>query len=152
MTRDNRISIYINDQTEKEVKRNADEADMAVSAYINKLIQRQLRQERENEVSSQSRAVENIQRQIDEGTRQLRDVADDVKDTNAKTGAYAVAAFDLIEREYSDKVVDNALKRGAATVHENEKRLAELQEDAEEHETNGGDDEYDPFNPDFGDN
>lgn len=158
MTRDNRISIYVNDQTEKELKRSADREEMAVSAYINKLIQRQLRQERENEVSSQSRAVENLQKQIDKGTRQLREVADDVEDKNRKAGAYGIAAFELLKREYSEKVVDQALKTGTKRLDDDEIVSEQSNENETETETDGGDagldiealredDDYDPRDP-----
>lgn len=151
MTRDNRISIYVNDQTEKEIKRSADEEEMAVSAYINKLIQRQLRQEAENEVASQSRAVENLQKKVDEGTRQLREVADDVEDKNEKTGAYAVAAFEIVQRGCPESVVKEALRRGSDVVHGDEIEPPESHLDGNDVETNGGDPDDDSYNPFGGD-
>lgn len=151
MPRDHRVTSHVSEQTRKELEVRADQEDMSLSAYTNMLIERGLRQEAENEVAAQSRAVENLQKQIDEGTRQLREVADDVEDKNAKTGAYAVAAFELVQRSCPESVVKEALRRGAKVVHGDEIEPPESHLSENEEKTDGGDGDYDPFDPLGGD-
>jgi hypothetical protein len=164
MPRDHRVTAHVTEATRKELERNADEEEMSLSAYINKLLERGLRQEAENEVSANSRAVENLQTQIDEGTRQLRDAAKEAKDANRKTGVYGIAAFELLKREYADGVVDDALDTGFDRLRDDDREPEQSQDnetddnqdlDIEElrgdkdQKTDGGeaDDEYDPFDP-----
>lgn len=151
MPRDHRVTAHVSEQTRKELDVRADQEDMSLSAYTNMLIERGLRQEAENEVAAQSRAVENLQKKVDEGTRQLRDVADDIDDKNAKMGAYAVAAFEIVQRGCPESVVNEALQRGSEVVHGDEIESPEAHLDGNDAETNGGEPDYDPHDPFGGD-
>lgn len=111
--RDNRISLYVTGERKRDLERRADEADLALSKYLNQLIDRQIQMEAENEVSAQTRATEQLQRVIDDGERQLREVVREIADMNAKMGVYAVANFELLKNEYKDAHRRDALKTGS---------------------------------------
>lgn len=145
--RDKRVSAYVTEERKDELHRRANEEGVTLSVYLNRLIDRQLQMEAENEVSAQTRAVEQLQRTIDEGQRQLRKIGEEVEDKNRKAGAYGVAAFVLLQREYSEEVVNAAIEAGNRRLHDDDFDLEQAQEDATDTETDGGDDEYDPFDP-----
>lgn len=158
MPRDHRVTAHVSEATRKELERNADEEEMSLSAYINKLLERQLLMEAEDEVSSHVRATEQLQRTIDEGQRQLRNIGKEVENKNRKAGAYGVAAFVLLQREYSEEIVNAAIEAGNRRLHEDEFEGEQSQDDDDEGldieelrgekdgKTDGGDN-YDPFDP-----
>lgn len=116
--RDARISLYVTDETKRDLERRADDEDMSLSNYLRKLIDRQRVMEAENEVSAQTRATERLQRLIDEGETELRSVSDDIRDMNAKMGAYAIAAFELQAEDHEQAAIRDALRTGAQRLKE----------------------------------
>lgn len=111
--RDKKLSVYVTEQRKEEIRRRADSEDMTISSYLNQLIQRQLVAEEQNEISAQTQAVEQLQKTIDQGTRQLRDVATDIKNIQARTGTYAVANFELLKEDYPESRINEATTKGS---------------------------------------
>lgn len=148
--RDKRISAYVTEERKDELHRRANEEGVSVSVYLNRLINRQLQMEAEDEISAQTHAVEQLQRTIDEGQRSLRKIGEEVENKNRKAGAYGVAAFVLLQREYSDAVVEEAIEAGNRRLHDDDYEPGQSEESETDTETDGGkadDDDYDPFDP-----
>lgn len=129
MKRDKEISFYVTEKRKEKLERRAEEADTTLSSYVNTLVDRQLLDEAQGDVAVETRAVEQLQEVIDRGTRQLRDVSKDVHEMQAKTGVYGITAFLLMEREYSDKVVDQAFETAARRLQQD---LPEIPTDEDE--------------------
>jgi hypothetical protein len=116
--RDARISLYVTEDTKRDLERRADDEDLSLSNYLRKLIDRQRIMDAEDEVSAQTRATERLQRLIDEGTTEMRGVSADIRDMNAKMGAYAIAAFELQARHHEQAEIRDALSTGARRLQE----------------------------------
>lgn len=144
--RDARVCAYVTEDTKNDLKRLADSEDMSLSDYLRKIIDRQMVMEAEDEISAQTRATERLQRLVDNETTEMRSIADDVKDMNAKTGAYAIAAFELMASDASQTEVQDALSTGAKRLREGDdpKDVADEYESADNADgDNGG--ASDPF-------
>lgn len=120
-------------------KRRAEAENLAVSKYLNRLIDRQMQMEAENEVSAQTCATEQLQRVIDDGERQLREVVREIADMNAKMGVYAVANFELLKSDYKDAYRRDALKTGSRRLRADvDETIVELDSDGDK---DGNDDD-----------
>lgn len=116
--RDERISLYVTEERKHDLERRAESEDVALSKYLNQLIDRQMQMEAEDEVSAQTRATEQLQRVIDEGQRDLRDVANDVRTLNAKAGVYAIAAFELVKQDHQQAEIRDAISTGSRRLRD----------------------------------
>jgi hypothetical protein len=149
--RDERISMYVTEDRKLDLERRADAEDLPLSKYLNRLIDRQMQMEAENEISAQTRATERLQRLVDEGQRELRDVSDDIRDMNAKMGAYAIAAFELQARHHEQAEIRDALATGAQRLREDhdpqEAAETAAAEAAVERPESDADDDGDPGDP-----
>jgi hypothetical protein len=112
-SRDEKISLYVTQERKNEIERQAEQEDVSISAYLNRLIARQLVREAEDEVAAETRAAERLQQVIDRGTRQLRDATDDLREMQAKTGVYAIANFEFLKQREKEPTINDALSTGA---------------------------------------
>lgn len=137
--RDKTISLYVTQERKNNLERRAEAENLAVSKYLNQVIDRQMQMEAENEVSAQTRATEQLQRVIDDGERQLREVVREIADMNAKMGVYAVANFELLKNEYKDAYRRDALKTGSRRLRADvDETIAELDSDADDDDEDSG--------------
>lgn len=116
--RDAKISLYVTEDRKRDLERRADDVDMGLSPYVDRLIDRQLVAEAENEVSAQTRATERLQRVIEEGERQIRDATTDLREMQAKTGAYAIANFEFLKQNRGESEIRDALSTGSRRLRE----------------------------------
>lgn len=130
MTRSEQINTYVTPDTEAELKQRARDEDMSLSAYVSLLIDRGLTREAEDDISSEVRARENLERLISQGTDDLTAVAQEIADAESRWAAYSIVNFLLLKHQHdvSEQTV-NDLFEGA------QKRL-----DSAEPESAGGDD------------
>lgn len=120
MAKDAKISLYVTPERKRELERRADDADMGVSPYIDRLIERQLRMDAENEISAETRAAENLQRIIDEGVRDIRDATEDLREMTAKSGAYSIANFEFLKQDRGEPEINDALSAGARRLRDSD--------------------------------
>ncbi|MFC4990596.1 hypothetical protein [Saliphagus infecundisoli] len=145
MSRTEPITLYVTEQRKQEIEDRAEREDTTVSSYLNHLIERQLRVEAEDELSAESRATEELQRVIDEGTRQLRDATEDLRELNAKTGVYTIANFELLKQNQKQPAIKDALSTGSLRLREDLDLDTEVDPEAEseppsdDDDSNGGD-------------
>jgi len=109
MPRDQQISTYVSEETKTEIDRRAEDENLSVSAYCARLIERGLVDEAEDDVASQTRARENLERLISEGTDDLSRVARQIQDAESQWARYSMVNFlilknttDLSEQQVND--------------------------------------------------
>jgi len=128
--RDTQITVYVTDERKAELKQRADEEDTSMSGIINDMIDRQLQQDAQDAIASEARAEERIQELISVGTEQMVETAKEIRDMNAKFGAYTIANFELMKQDRSDHVRQEALNTGARRMRQDlETSIQEVGED-----------------------
>jgi len=116
--RDTQITVYVTDERKAELKQRADEEDTSMSGIINDMIDRQLQQDAQDAIASEARAEERIQELISVGTEQMVETAKEIRDMNAKFGAYTIANFELMKQDRSAHVRKDALETGARRIRQ----------------------------------
>lgn len=118
IARDQEITFYADEQTKHELEELAAEHGTTRSTLVYELVRKGIRREREGDVSAETRAAERLQDLLDEGLGNMENVARQIQDLNAKTGVYAVAAFELVKKEHGEAAVEEALRTGSRRLRE----------------------------------
>lgn len=116
MTRDELISVYVTKEDKKHIQAEANEAGETLSSYLYKLIQEQRRREGVDRAATELNAEERIEALIAEGTENLEEIAEDIKDINARAGVYSIANFELLKQNYPDARRKEVLETGAKRI------------------------------------
>jgi hypothetical protein len=118
MTRDNRITIYVDDDTAREIERHAVAEDETISTHLDRVIRRYYQMEADNQHAREVKAEERIRELVTLAADEVRGAAEDLRETNAKTGAYAAATFDLVADDRRDGRERDALETGSERMAE----------------------------------
>ncbi|WP_139231279.1 hypothetical protein [Halostagnicola kamekurae] len=118
--RDREITFYSDEQTLRELDELADEQDTTRSTLVFELVREGLRREREGAVSAETRAAERLQDLLDDGLSDMEHTAREIQDLNAKTGVYAVAAFELVKKHHGEAAIREALQTGSRRLREDD--------------------------------
>ena len=116
MRRDNKLTVYVSDDTLATVERRAQQENMDVSPYIDTVLRRYFQMEAEEEIADEVRAAERIEELVALGKDELRELTREIADMNAKMGAYAAANFELQKTHYDDAMRRDALATGAERI------------------------------------
>ena len=116
MRRDNKLTVYVSDDTLATVERRAQQEGMDVSPYIDATLRRYFQMEAEEEISTEVRAAERIEELVSLGKDELRELTREIADMNAKMGAYAAANFELMKQDYPDAMRRDALATGSERI------------------------------------
>lgn len=145
------ISVYLSEETKEELEQRADDADKTVSLYVNDLIHRQFQQDAEDAIASEARAVERIREVTNIAVDEIQQTAAEIRDLQAKSGAYSAANFELLKEDRHDRTRRDALSTGAGRMTDSlDDALADLGGDdqrAAERPDSGDDDDTDPGDP-----
>jgi len=102
MKRDNKLTVYVSDDTKATLERRAQQEGMDVSPYIDTVLRRYFTLEAEEQISHEARAAERIEELVALGKDELRELTREIADMNAKMGVYAAANFELLKRDHPD--------------------------------------------------
>ena len=116
MRRDNKLTVYVSDDTKATLERRAQQEDMDVSPYIDTVLRRYFQMDAEEEIAAEARAAERIEELVALGKDELRELTREIADMNAKMGAYAAANFELQKTDYDDAMRRDALATGAERI------------------------------------
>lgn len=116
MKRDNKLTVYVSDDTKATLERRAQQEDMDVSPYIDTVLRRYFTLEAEEEIANEVRAAERIEELVALGKDELRELTREIADMNAKMGAYAAANFELQKTDHDDAMRRDALATGAERI------------------------------------
>ena len=128
--------MYVTQERKNEIERQAEQEDISVSAYLNRAVGRQLIREAEDEIVTETRAAERLEKLIDRGTRQLRDATDDLRELQAKQGVYTIANFEFLIQDQKQVTINDALSTGARRLRQDIDPIA-AQPDPDDTETDG---------------
>jgi len=118
MTRDNRITIYVDDQTAREIEHRAVAEDETISTHLDRVIRRYYQMEADSEHARQTKAEERIRELVTLAADEVRGAAEDLRETNKKAGTYAAANFELLTDDHRDDRQRDALEIGSKRMSE----------------------------------
>lgn len=118
MTRDNRITIYVDDKTAREIEHRAVAEDETISTHLDRVIRRYYQMEADNQHARNVKAEERIRELVTLAADEVRGAAEDLRETNAKTGTYAAANFELLADDHRDGRQCDALENGSERMDE----------------------------------
>jgi thioesterase domain-containing protein len=116
MKRDNKLTVYVSDDTKTTLERRAQQEGMDVSPYIDTVLRRYFTLEAEEEIADEVRAAERIEELVALGKDELRELTREIADMNAKMGAYAAANFELMKQDHPDAMRRDALATGSERI------------------------------------
>lgn len=116
MKRDNKLTVYVSDDTQATLERRAQQEDMDVSPYVDAVLRRYFQMEAEEEIATEVRAAERIEELVSLGKDELRELTREIAEMNAKMGAYAAANFELMKQDYPDAMRRDALATGSERI------------------------------------
>lgn len=117
---DKPVKGYVDEQTKKDVQRRADELGISQSALVRKYVKRGLRQDREEQIDAESRAVQRLEQAVDQRLNRLEDLEDDLRDLMARGSAYSIANFELVKTEYGQAQRRESLQTAANRLRDDE--------------------------------
>jgi hemerythrin-like domain-containing protein len=131
------VTFYTDEQTLHDLDKLSNERDTTRSTLIHNLLRDALAREREGELAAETRAMRRLQALVDEGKEDMKEIARQQQDLNAKTGAYAIAVFELVKQRHGDAEVKQALQTGARRLRDDDS-LQEALEDADDRDDQEG--------------
>lgn len=141
MSRTNELSFYADDATKRELDRRADAEGVSRSNYLNRLVVRHLQQDDADDFAEEVHAEDRIRELIQIATDEMQQATAEMRDLNAKTGAYAAANFELLKTDFKDAARRDALSTGSRRMRRDLVVAAELDATAEngaESDSNAG--------------
>ncbi|WP_049904058.1 hypothetical protein [Halococcus agarilyticus] len=118
MSRDNEIATYVSDETKAELDRRAEVEGISRSQYLNDLIHREFQRDEQERAASELRAEQRIRALMNEAADEIRQASEEMREMNAKAGAYAAANFELLKRDHTDGVRRDALETGSRRLRQ----------------------------------
>lgn len=112
MPRTEQVKSWVSEQTKAELVAEAERRDISQSQLANQYIERGLRQDKEEDVSAETRASRQLQDIIDQGLDEFGRLAQDIRDMQARSGAHSVATFELIKDDYPETTIREAFVTG----------------------------------------
>lgn len=135
--------MYVSAEEKKHLETEADEAGETLSSYCYKLMQQQREREGLDKAATDLNAEERIERTIAEATDTFEEIAGDIRDMNARAGAYSVANFELLKENYPDARRREVLQTGARRLRYPLEEHADLSDQGETDDAQNGDSDRD---------
>ena len=120
MARNTSLTIYVEQDTKDQLRREAEDRDLSLSDYCLGLIDKarkedDLAESLDAEGRLLSIAAEATD-QIEQSTKRVEDVARAIEEIQARTGTYAIANFELLGQSFPDASRRQALTTGRNRV------------------------------------
>jgi predicted transcriptional regulator len=113
VARDTQITVYVDDEMKERLDERVEDSNETISSYANKAIDQRLQAEANDELAREVRAEERIRELVSIATDEMKQATEEMRDLNAKTGAYAAANFELLKSDYKDATRRDALSTGS---------------------------------------
>lgn len=113
VARDTQITVYLDDEMKKRLDERVEDSSETISSYANKAIDQRLQAEANDELAREVRAEERIRELVSIATDEVQQATEEMRDLNAKTGAYAAANFELLKSDHKDAIRRDALATGS---------------------------------------
>lgn len=116
--RTEQVKAHVTPETKRELEREAETRDLSISQLANEYIERGLRQDREDELSAETRAAQQLRDTIDRGLDEFEQIARDMREMQARSGAHTVATFELLKQDYPEQRIQQAFRTGRDRLRE----------------------------------
>lgn len=113
VARDTQITVYVDDEMKDCLDERVEDSNETISSYANKAIEQRLQAEANDELAREVRAEERIRELVSIATDEVKQATEEMRDLNAKTGAYAAANFELLKSDHKDAIRRDALATGS---------------------------------------
>lgn len=113
MPRDNQITVYVSDEMKDRLDERTEDSDETISGFANRALEQRLQAEADDELAREVRADERIRELVSIATDEIQQATEEMRDLNAKTGAYAAANFELLKEDRKDAMRRDALATGS---------------------------------------
>lgn len=120
MARDQQIAFYVSEELQREIDRLVEAHDSidSRSEYIYQLVADAVEREAANDFADEIDAEARIRELIQTATDEMTQATAEMRDMNAKAGAYAAANFELLKSDYKDAVRRDALRTGSRRLRQ----------------------------------
>lgn len=154
MARDEQLAFYVSEAMKNEVDRQADAADLTRSEFLFQTVADALERDAADEFAQEIDAEARIRELIEIATDEMTQATEEIRDMNAKAGAYAAANFELLKADHKDAVRRDALSTGSRRLRQDLDVVADdldgddqrPAQDRESDADDSGDNPGDPFN------
>ena len=122
MTRDNKVSVYVNDQEKSRIKREANERGMSISAYILASLEDRWTTDDTEATAERAKVEERVERITTEAVDSMETLleqqqkrTDQMADMVARSAVYSIANFESLKYQHKlpEEVKTKSLKLGA---------------------------------------
>jgi metal-responsive CopG/Arc/MetJ family transcriptional regulator len=143
--RDEQIAFYVSEKMKRELDRLADAEGVSRSEYVYRLVADALERDAADDFAAEIDAEARIRELIEIATDEMTQATAEMREMNAKAGAYAAANFELLKQDHPDARRRDALRTGARRLRQDLDVVADdlggsAEDDAESPESDGGDD------------
>ena len=153
MARDEQISIYVTEELKREIDRLAEADDVSRSEYLFQLLADAVEREAADDFAQEINAEARIRELIEIATDEMTQATEEMRDMQAKAGAYAAANFELMKSDHKDAMRRDALRTGARRLRQDldvvaddlDSGGAERASERRESDEDTGSDSSDPF-------
>lgn len=111
--RDTQITVYVDDEMKARLDERVEDSSETISSYANRAIEQRLQAEADDDFAREVRAEERIRELVSVATDEVKQATAEMRDLNAKTGAYAAANFELLKDGHKDAMRRDALSTGS---------------------------------------
>lgn len=118
MARDEQISIYVTEELKREIDRLAEADDVSRSEYLFQLLADAVEREAADDFAQEINAEARIRELIEIATDEMTQATEEMRDMQAKAGAYAAANFELMKSDHKDAMRRDALRTGARRLRQ----------------------------------
>lgn len=116
--RSEKVEFYVTPDKKQEIEAAADDAEMTVSSWCASRIDEILHQDALEETAQEHRAEQRIEELIARATDEIEAAADDLRETQVKSGVYSIATWELVKQDIGEVQRQNALSDAAQRVRE----------------------------------
>lgn len=118
--RSEKVEFYVTPDKKQEIERAAEEAEMTVSSWCASRIDEILHANALEAKSQEYQAEQRIEELIARATDEIESAAEELRETQVKSGVYSIATWELIKQDIGEVQRQNALSDAASRVRDSE--------------------------------
>lgn len=118
--RSEKVEFYVTPDKKQEIERAADEAEMTLSSWCASRIDEILHQDALEAKNQEYQAEQRIEELIARATDEIEAAAEDLRETQVKSGVYSIATWELVKQDIGEVQRQDALSDAASRVRDTE--------------------------------
>ncbi|WP_226023658.1 hypothetical protein [Halomicrobium salinisoli] len=118
--RSEKVEFYVTPNKKQAIEQAATEAEMTVSTWCASRIDEILHEDALEAKSQEYQVEQRIEELIARATDEIEAAAEEIRETQVKSGVYSIATWELVKQDIGDAQRKNALSDAAARVRDAE--------------------------------